>query len=480
MSARLRATGAALTAAALLITGCAVNPATGKRQLSLISERDEIEMGRQADQEISAALGLYDDDELQAYVQRVGGKLAALSERPHLDWSFRVIDDPTVNAFALPGGYIYVTRGLLAYMNSEAELASVLGHEIGHVTARHSVNQMSKQQLYQLGLGVGMAVSEDVAQFADLAQTGLGVLLLKYSRDDERQADTLGLRYLGSAGYDPRPMPDVFVVLKRVGEARGGDRVPAWLSTHPAPENRAEIITAKIEAQGKSFNGLPINQPAYYSAIDGIVFGPDPREGFFEGPAFYHPGLQFRFEFPAGWRTVNERQFVSGRSPDKDAVIEIAHAQADDTATALREFLAKENVQAGSPWLHRIGGSRASSSAFRATTDQGTLAGLIAFVEFRGQVFRLMGLTQEASWSGYRPTMRDSLSSFAALTDPEILAVEPPRLQVHKTTGAMSLDEFATRNVASVDAQTLAVLNHLQADSRLVAGYSYKLVTGGP
>src|SRR6059058_5783318 len=184
--------------------GCAVNPATGSRQLMLISESQEIAMGRDYDKQVAASIGLYPDSGLQRYMQQFGARLAGSSERPNLPWSFRVVDDPVVNAFALPGGYIYVTRGILAHLNSEAELAGVVGHEIGHVTARHSASQMSKQQLAQLGLAVGAIASPELGRYAGLASQALGVLFLKYSRDNESQADDLGLRYLRRAAYDPR------------------------------------------------------------------------------------------------------------------------------------------------------------------------------------------------------------------------------------------------------------------------------------
>ena len=167
------------------IGSCATNPATGRRQLSLVSERQEITMGFQNDTGIVQQLGVYPDSGLQRYVRGLGEKLAAVSERPSLPWSFRVVDDPVVNAFAVPGGFIYVTRGLLAHMNSEAQLAAVLGHEIGHVTARHSVEQLSRAQLAQVGLGVGMVFSETVRQYGQVAGAGLGVLFLKFGRDDE-------------------------------------------------------------------------------------------------------------------------------------------------------------------------------------------------------------------------------------------------------------------------------------------------------
>ena len=237
---RFRFPAAAVSAAlaVLLFAGCSVNPATGKQQINIISENQEIQMGREADQQVTAEMGLYDDAKAQAYVARIGKELAAHSERPNLPWSFKVVDDPAVNAFALPGGFIYVTRGLMTHLTNEAELVSVLGHEIGHVTARHSVNQMSKQQLANIGLIAGAIFRPDIAQgpLGQLAGQGLGLMFLKFSRDDERQADELGLRYLRGENYDPRQMAEVFKTLERVGEEAGpGAKVPNWMATHPAP-----------------------------------------------------------------------------------------------------------------------------------------------------------------------------------------------------------------------------------------------------
>src|SRR5512143_4192186 len=202
--------------AALAGPACSRNAATGANQFSLYSEAQEIQMGRDADQQVAASLGLYPDPALQAYVQQLGAALAAKTERPGLPWTFRVVDDAAVNAFALPGGFIYVTRGLLGYVGSEAQLASVIGHEIGHVTARHSVTQLSRQELAGFGLGIASAVSPTIARYGGLAGAGLGILFLSYSRADEQQADELGLRYMVRDNFAPSEMPKVFTMLERV------------------------------------------------------------------------------------------------------------------------------------------------------------------------------------------------------------------------------------------------------------------------
>ncbi len=198
----------------LSVAACAMNPVTGKRQLALISEGQEIAMGRAADKDVVASIGLYPDEEMQRYIQDLGARIAATTERPELPWTFRVVDDASVNAFAIPGGFIYVTRGIMTHLNSEAELAAILGHEIGHVTARHSVSQISKQQLTQVGLAAGMVLSPEFAQFGDLAQMAMGLMFMKFSRSDESQSDALGLKYMMAGGYDPRTLPNVFGMLE--------------------------------------------------------------------------------------------------------------------------------------------------------------------------------------------------------------------------------------------------------------------------
>jgi len=223
----------------LALVACVRNPATGKMELNLVSESQEVELGKQAKVEAEQAYGVYKEKpELNSYVESVGKGLAAHSDRPNLPYSYEVIDDSSVNAFALPGGPIFITRGILGHLNSEAQMAAVLGHETGHVTARHSATQMSKAQVAQLGLGLGSVVSPVVASAAQVASVGLQVLFLKYSRDDETQADALGFRYMTKVGYDPSQMIPLFQMLDGVSKQGGGGKTPEWLQTHPDPGNR--------------------------------------------------------------------------------------------------------------------------------------------------------------------------------------------------------------------------------------------------
>jgi predicted Zn-dependent protease len=463
-------------AAVAAAVACATNPATGKRQVMLVSESQEIAMGKQADQEAVAAYGLYPDDKVQAYVSGLGRRLAAASERPSLPWTFRVVDDPTVNAFALPGGFIYVTRGIMTHLGSEAELVSVLGHEIGHVTGRHSANQMSKQQLAMGGLVLGMVVEPGLQQFAGVAQQGLGLLFLKFGRDDEREADDLGLRYMTRASYDPREMVDTFDVLDRVSQASGGGRLPDWLSTHPSPENRIGRIREQIAATGAK--GSVVNRDEYLQHLDGMVFGQNPREGFFQGNAFYHPDLRFQLAFPRGFKTQNQKQAVVGVSEGEDALVALTLARGASPEEAARQFLSQQGVEAGRSSRDRVNGLPAVTAAFEALTEQGTLRGVVSFVSYDGKIYRIMGYTPASRFATYQDEFEAAIRSFSRLTDRRYLDVQPKRLAVVNLRREMPLPEFAREYPSTVEVATLGIINGVSGNGMLPRGEAKRVVGG--
>jgi predicted Zn-dependent protease len=468
-----------LTGLSLLVwfLACATNPATGKRQIMLVSEAQEIEMGRQADREVAGAFGIYPDERVQAYVAGLGAALAAGSERTNLPWTFRVVDDPTVNAFALPGGFIYVTRGLMTHLTSEAELVSVLGHEIGHVTARHSAAQISKSQLAMLGLGVGMIVRPELQQFGDLAQAGMSLMFLKFGRDDERQADTLGLRYIGRQGYDPREMVEVFSILDRVSQQSGDGRLPAWLSTHPAPEDRAQRIQAAIATEGGG--GTKVERAAYLRHIDGMVFGENPREGFFEGDAFFHPDLRWRMVFPRGWKAQNQKQAVGAVSPSQDAIVVLTLAPGQSAERAADEFLRQPGVRPAQAQRSRVNGLNAVTGVFEAASGETLIAGRVVFLEHEGKVYRLLGYTPRSRWEAYERVFAESLGSFDNLTDRRYLDVQPRRVEVIDVPRATTVAAFAQRPPSTVSPEVLALINGVPTGGTLPGGQLAKTVIGG-
>ena len=273
---RARRLAAAVSLA--LISACATNPATGKKQIMLVGEAQEIAMGQEADKEVASSLGLYPDEALQAYVASLGKELAAKGERPSLPWTFRVVDDPTVNAFALPGGFIYVTRGILTHLNSEAELASVIGHEIGHVTARHTVSQITKSQLATLGLVAGMIVRPELAQLRGSRPGRMQLMFLKFGRNDEQQADDLGPA-LHDAG-ELRPAGDGRGVLRARPPGAGERRGPlARLALHPSRPRQPRPAHPVRDPGPAASAATRVEEPGYLQRVDGMVFGENPREG---------------------------------------------------------------------------------------------------------------------------------------------------------------------------------------------------------
>jgi predicted Zn-dependent protease len=459
----------------LLIAACTLNPATGQRQLTLMSEAQEIAMGKQAHPEVLAAYGAYDDPGLQRYVQELGAKLAAGSERPQLDWTFTVLDDPVVNAMALPGGYIYVNRGILAHFNSEAELASVLGHEIGHVTARHSVEQISRSQLAQLGLGVAAIASEGFRPYAGLAGQGVGLLFLKFGRDDERQSDNLGLRYMTRAGYDPSEMPKVFGTLDRLSQAQGGGGTPQWLSTHPDPGNRVADMTARIAELPPEQRQGTVGRDAYLRRIEDLVFGDDPRQGYAIGHAFYHPVLAFKVEFPDQWRIINQRQQVAALSPNQDAVVVLSMSDKESPSAGFEAFFGQQGVERGPSRGRNLMAFRALDSQ----TGSPVIEGLIGYLNHGGKLYQLIGYTKVATWDGYAPAVQRSLTSFAKVSDRRYLDVKPSTVEVVALPGDMTLAEFAEKFPSTVELDELAILNGVTAQTRLEKGSLVKRIVGG-
>jgi predicted Zn-dependent protease len=461
---------------AALGLSCATNPATGQKQFMLVSESQESSMGKEADQQFHSLYGDFPDASLQAYVESVARPLAAVSERPNLPWTFRLVDDPQVNAFALPGGYVYVTRGILTHMNSEAELAAVLGHEIGHVTARHSASAQSKQMLGMVGLGVGMILSPTLRQGGDALSQALGLVFLKFGRDQESQADRLGLRYIVRKNYKPEEMLDVFRMLDGVTNAAGGDRLPNWLSTHPAPPNRLADIKRLIETEHDT--GTRVGQTEFIRHLDGLVFGENPREGFFKEQVFFHPDLAFRVSFPQGWATQNEKRSVSAVPSTKDAVVDLTMAQGDPQAAA-QEFAQQPGVQAGSIERGNVNGQPAASLQFQITDQQnGVIMGLVTFVKHGANTIQLLGYSTEARYPAYKQTFASWIKSFERLTDSRILNIQPMRLKLESTPRPTTITNLARDWNSPVKPETLALINAVSLTETIPSGTLVKRVTG--
>lgn len=465
---------------AALLTGCATNPVTGRREFSLVSAGQEEQMGREGYQAVLAEYGAYEDSTIQRFVNEMGQRIARVSHRPDLDWHFTVIDDPSVNAFAMPGGYIYVTRGILAHLNSEAQLAGVLGHEIGHVTHRHSAEQITRQQVTGLGLGVASIVSPTVARYSQLAQQALGLMFLKFSREHENEADDLGVDYATKAGYDPREIPPTYAMLKRVSE-RAGQRLPAFLSTHPDPGDREARTTQLSRAASAGKTGLLVRRHEYVQRLEGIVFGDDPRGGYFEGNEFYHPGLRFALTFPDGWNHQNTHRAVAAAAPQQRAAMQLSLADAGDlTPSAYASKLAgsgrisaslgaAESISGLSAWVGRItvpgdgGSERVLAAAFIRRAP--------------GQLFEILGASAQPDDADFRRVLA-SARSFRPLTDAARLDPSPERVRVSRVAGAGTFASVVgAMGKQGLDVDDTAILNNRFAADAVAAGDLIKTVT---
>lgn len=470
------ATGLAM---GLLLAGCAANPATGGTMLSLVSESQEIQMGQQAKAQVPAQMGLYDDPGLQAYVDSLGHSLAAVSERPDLPWSFQVVDDPVINAFALPGGPVFLARGILAHFNSEAEMVSVLGHELGHITARHSVQAMTRQQLGQIGLVVGMVAVPELRPFGDALAGGLGLMFLQYGRDAESQSDMLGHRYMTRLGYDPEAAVAMFEILERERQA-SGTAIPEWQSSHPDPGNRIQAARQRVAEDGDP--GGKVGREVYLRHIDGLVYGEDPRQGYFEGDVFVHPELEFRIEFPGGWPRENTPMSVVALSPAKDAMIELTHAADRTPAQAADEFWRIEGLQRVGSGNQTVNGLPAVIGRFRAQNQQGVLEGLVMFIAHKGNTYRLLGYTGTQRFGSHSPTFERVFASFANETNARRLDVEPRRIEVVEVPSAMSVERFNEAFPSTADFDAVMLINGWTPGQQLEAGSLVKRLvgSGGP
>ena len=461
--------------AVLLVAACAVNPVTGRSELSLVSESSEISMGREAARQTILSIGVIPDSNVQALVRHIGLKMAATSERPQLPWTFTAVDDPVVNAFALPGGFIFVTRGLLTHLNSEAELAAVLGHEMGHVTAKHSVHQISQAELAQVGLGVGSLLSSDIAKWSGLASQGLGLLFLKFSRANESQADELGFGYALRNGYDVRAMAETFRMLGRLS-AGGGGKLPEWLSTHPDPGNRLQVTERRLRHVKVNLDSATLNRNGYLALLNGMVYGENPRQGFFRGTLFLHPDLRFQFQFATGWQTANQTDAVLGQSPNRDAIVQVSLAANKTPSQASQEFLGQQGVTAGRSSYNAINGNQAITTEFAAQGQQAVLRGTVAFVSYGGNTYQLLGYTTADMINTYSGTFLGAIQSFRQLTDASALNVQPMRVELVRLPRAMTLEQFYGQYPSSIPIEEVGLINDLVAGQSVAGGTTLKRV----
>ena len=470
---------------ALLIGGCARNPVTGKKQVVLMSTEQEIAMGQEADPQVIAQFGLYEDSAIQRYIQQKGSQLAAVSHRPNLDWRFRVVNSEVINAFAVPGGYVYFTRGILAHFNNEAQLLGVLGHEIGHVAARHSVIQQRNQVLGQIGLIAGMVLSPELARFGETASQGLGLLFLKFGRDDERESDKLGVEYSTKLGYDARQMANFFNVLKRQNQSAGSSELPPFLSTHPDPgERNTTVNQLAVEEQRKqNLTNPQVNREAYLRLIDGMVYGEDPREGYRENNVFYHPVLRFQWSLPTNWNYQNTPQQVQLAAPDGKALMILTSGAAKTAQEAASAFSQQYNLRVVESQQTTVNGLRALALVGDPQPQQGQQASanpvrvLAYFIEYENSVYLLMGVSTVADFNSYSSVFNNSIQSFRALTDAAKLNKKPTRVRIRTVQNAGTVSQvLRSYGVPDNRLEEVALLNEMSLTDTVRSGTLIKVL----
>jgi predicted Zn-dependent protease len=469
-----------LTASFLLISSCARNPVTGKQEIALISEDQEIAMGVSADPQIVAQYGLYEDSALQRFINLKGKEMAAISHRPELNYTFRIVDSDILNAFAVPGGFVYFTRGIMAHFNNEAEFAGVLGHEIGHITARHSVSQQSKAMLGQIGLIGAMVVSPELAQFGEAASQGLGLLFLKFGRDAERQSDDLGVEYSTKIGYDAREMAGFFNTLQRKSEESGAQEVPSFLSTHPNPGDR-NVAVAKKAAEWQKNSGrtnLQVNRNEYLRRIEGLVYGEDPRGGYLENSVFYHPVLKLQFNVPQGWSYQNAPDRVTLAPKDGKAMMFLSLAQGSSLEQAASTTMQQYKLQVTGSKETTVNGLPALIVEGSQQQQQGAIIRTVSyFIQYGGNIYHLIGIVGQADMNAYGPYFLNSMQSFRALTDASKLNKKPERVRI-KTVRQDATLEQALRSLDVPDkrVEELAILNGMKRTERVTKGMLIKVI----
>ena len=478
--------GGLLAAGGLGLSACTTNPATGEQNFTaFMSPSQEMEIGAEEHPKVMKEFGgAYEDAEVQRYVTSLGRFLASSSEMPDLPFTFTVLDSPVVNAFALPGGYVYVTRGLMALANSEAELAGVVAHEIGHVTGRHTAQRYSQAVAASIGVNI-LSILVDNPALSNLAGTGAQLYLLGFSRDQELEADRLGIRYLARTGYDPMAMRSFLSQLEaesalsaRIAGKEGVEPVPDLFRTHPRTADR--ITQAAQEARGQTNATLAWDREVYLKMIDGLVWGDSPKQGFVRGRVFAHPGLHFRFEAPPGFRLTNRDEAVVGEHENGSLVIFDADAPPEDDF-GMMWYLA--NVWAEGRKLTdkerlTINGMDAATGSLRLQSGgEWVDIRLVAYRFDAKSIYRFMFVTPVGVTAALNEELRRTTYSFRRLSDAEAARLKPRRLKLVSVRSGETQESLAQRMAVDDFAlETFRVINGLVAGQPLRVGQQVKLV----
>lgn len=473
-------------AAATALYSCSVNPVSGKKEIVFMSQEKEIALGAESHPSIVATMGLYEDKKLQDFINDKGKAMARISHRPDLPYQFYIVDSPVVNAFAVPGGYVYFTRGIMAHFNNEAEFAGVLGHEIGHVTARHSARQQTSQILGQGALMAGMILSPQVRAMGESAAQGLQMLMLSYSRAHESESDEIGVTYSSKIGYDANEMAQFFGTLKRLSD-KSGQAIPTFQSTHPDPGDRY----TKVQALAKSYQaGHPgnysINRDGYLRMINGIIYGNDPRQGFVENNAFYHPELKFQFPVPKGWQYENSPiQFQMAPSDGKSLML-LTLASGNTLEEAAQNIVKQYNFKVlentrqtinGNPALVMISQQQAEQQQGQAVDPKTVVQVATWIIQYNGSMYVLHGMAYQSGFQSQFNTFKSVAGGFKSLSDPSKLNRKPERILIKTVDRDGTFQQtMQSLQMPANRLDELGILNGMEPNDKVTRGMLIKTI----
>jgi predicted Zn-dependent protease len=471
----------ALALALGVLAGCSRNPVTGRPEMVLISTEEEVKVGREEAKKVEALMGFADLQAARGYVRKIGQRLAAYSPRGDVAYTFDVVDMPEPNAFALPGGPIYVSRGLLALANSEDELAGVIGHEIGHVAARHAVQRVSATAPFAVLVGLPAAIVGSVSKTlgAVVAAPGAlagGLVLASHSRGQERQSDRIGMDLAAQAGYDPAALARFLATLQRDEElTRGERRRTHFFDSHPATAER--VVDAQAYAAGlPRTSAAPVAQgrAGMLRRVDGLLLGENPAAGVFLDNRFVHPALDFSMDFPRGWETSNQPSFVVALQPDSDqnvfAVLQQAAAGKDP-----REGPKADGID--EKLLPRLEVKHVNGlPTTRLQTRNRGMSYLLAWIAHRGTVYRIACVTPDDQWPQLGPACEAVVGSFAPLSSADRGRIRESRLKVVTAGGGERLSDVLARSGNVWRPEKAAIANAVDGPgARLSAGTPVKV-----
>lgn len=466
----------------IFLSACLMkDPVTGRTSFNLMSEGQEVALGRSSHDSVIQEYGLYGEDRWQSYVNDIGQEIAGISHRSHLEFHFHVVDSPVVNAFALPGGWIYFTRGILANFNSEDELAGVMGHEIGHVVARHGAEQYSKAQLAGIGLELGSAFSKNFRKYRMLAEIGTSLLFLKFSRSQESESDKLGVAYTTQLGYDSHKMADFFRTIHRIS-AGSGQSMPNFLSTHPNPlnrERRVHELTDQFRAE-RGYQARKTDREAFLRKLEGLVYGEDPREGYLEESdhTFYHPNWNIQFPVPKGWQFQRNRiQFQMVNPKQTGAVVFMKMGEYETPDKAADGFIADARAsETGRKHVRMTGfrGLRLRSELGDAENRMGVVS---YFISNGGELYLGHGFTKKDGFAAMEKSFDNILSDFAKITNLKATQKKPERVRIRRAplqgTLEANLRKLGVRDNRLAE---LSIMNGIPLSDQVPRGGLLKIV----